>query len=151
MSMIDLTAPAADLGTRFVIEATTDPAERERIATDPEVVRIVERAAQLDSERRRRIHEAYWANFRTYRIRQMELRQRVRKAGGTSERHLRALNERLTELFGRLGDGDREVFWGFTCAVEDAVYAHLAGEHLSADEARLFAAPWVDVAGAVPA
>lgn len=151
MPPIDLTAPVADLGIQLIIEATTDADVRHRAATDPGVVGIVERAAQLDDAQRRRIHEAWIEHFRIHRLMKIRIFHRVRKTSGVTELHVRALNERIFELFAcpTKGQHAENCTWAFTCAIEDAVYARLAREHLTADEQRLFNGPWVDIAGPV--
>lgn len=147
---IDLTAPAADLGVRLIIEATTDPQTREEVATDLRVVAIVERAAQLDHEQRMTLHKAWTENFRIHRVTQLRLRHRVRHAGGVNHLTFRALDERLHELFGcehgTCARGDCP--WSFVCAVEDAIFARLAGRHLTNVEALLFDGPWRKVTNA---
>jgi hypothetical protein len=149
---IDLTAPAADVGVQLIIEQTTEPAVRHRVATDPTVVAIVERAAALTTSQRRRIRDAHQANFAIHRVTQTRLRHRVRHDGGPDHLTTRALNERIHDLLDCPGGGDCEPY--HTCgtgslstAVQDAVFAHLAQQYLTSDEVRLLTAPWVDVAG----
>lgn len=148
--LVDLAQPSADLGLRLVIEASTDPAERQRVATDPGVVAVAARAAELTPDQRRRISDAYATNFNVHRATLTRLHHRVRHAGGPNHLTTRALNERLHDLldcpaqdacgpYHTCGTGF------FTSAVQDAIFARLAADHLTADEARLFTGPWVDV------
>ena len=96
--LIDLTQPSADLGIRLIIEASTDPAERQRVATDPGVVAIAGRAAKLTPDQRRHISDAYATNFNVHRATQTRLHHRVRHDGGPNHLTTRALNERLHDL-----------------------------------------------------
>lgn len=146
---IDLTTPAADPGVRAIIEATTDPAERRRVATDPAVVRIVERAAALSIDERRRISRAHDQHVATYRSAMMLTRRKVRHAGGPDHLTTRALTERIHEILDCPASGPCAEYHtcgtaAFTCAVTDAIFAHLARGYLTADEVRLFDGPWSD-------
>ncbi|MER5608228.1 hypothetical protein AB0F93_00460 [Micromonospora tulbaghiae] len=148
-SAIDLAAPAADLGTRLIIEATTDPAVRQEVATDPRVVAIVQQAAQLDYDQRMALHKAWSENFRIHRGTQMQLRHRVRRAGGVNHLHFRALDERLHELFPCDHGVQDDCPWSLVCAIQDVIFARLAGRHLTSTEALVFDGPWRKVVNAV--
>jgi hypothetical protein len=149
---IDLSKPSADLGIRLIIEASTDPAERQRVATDPGVVAIATHAAELTRDQRRRISSAYAANFMVHRATLTSLHHRVRRAGGPNHLTTRALYKRLHGLLDCPGEGDCLPYHTcetgfFATAVQDATFAHLATDYLTRDEARLFTAPWTDMAG----
>ncbi len=152
---IDLTAPSEDLGIQLIIEATTDPAVRQRVATDPTVLAIATRAVGLPDEQRQRISDLYDTNFGLYRVARTQIKHRVRHAGGPDHLTTRALDERLHDLLDRR-NGLRCAphntcrAAAFPLAVMDMIYAHLARGYLTADEQRLFTAPWIDVVGPTP-
>lgn len=151
---IDLTAPAADLGVQLIIEASTNAETRRRVATDPMVVAIAERAAELTADQRRRISDAYRTHFDTYRTTLTRLRHRVRHDGGPTELTVRAINERIWDLFACPAVGSCDPYHtcdtgSFPSAVQDAIFAHLARRYVTGDEVRLLTAPWIDVAGQV--
>jgi hypothetical protein len=147
MQTVDLTAPSADPGIRLIIEKTTDPAVRQRVATDPTVVAIAATAVGLPAERRQRISARYIDNFNIYRPVLSRIRHRIRKAAGPTELTMRALIERLHKLLDCPGGGACHPYHTcdtgfFTSAVTDAIYAHLAGQWLNDGEHRLFNGPW---------
>ncbi len=153
---IDLTAPSEDLGIQLIIEETTDPEVRHKVATDPTVLAIAARAVGLGPEQRRRISALHDTTFSLYRIPRTRLKHRVRHAGGPDHLTTRAINERLYDLLTCPDPGGFCSPYhtcgtaGFPLAVQDAVYAHLASDYLTSDEQRLFTAPWDDVAGPTP-
>lgn len=161
MNNIDLTAPSTDLGTQLIIEATTDADERFRVATDPTVVAIAVRAAELTDEQWQKISDAYARNFNTHRVTHTRLHHRVRKHGGPNSLTTRSVYEQIHRLFScpRYRDRDYDRCQPYhTCgttffasAVNDAIFAHLARTYLTDDEIRVFASPFVDVAGQVAA
>ncbi len=144
---IDLSVPSADLGLRLIIESSTDPDVRHQVATDPTAVVIATEAAAMTDDQRREVSAAYVKNFTIHRSTLTSLRHRVRHAGGPNHLTTRALNERLHDLLDCKGAGQCSPYHvcrtaDFTSAVQDAIYAHLAQNHLSTDERRLFDAAW---------
>lgn len=152
MTTVDLTIPSPDLGLRLIIDASTDPKVRLRVATDPTVVAIVTRAVSLGPDLRRRISNRYGEHFNTYRQARSGLVHRVRRHGGPDHLTTRAVNERIHDLLDCPGAGACSPYHvcdttHFATAVQDAVYAHLANDWLSPDERRLFNTPWAAVVG----
>lgn len=151
---IDLTVRSPDLGIAAIIAGSTDAAERHRVATDPGVVAIATRAAELTTEQRQRISEAYAKNFNTYRLAWSRLHRRVRQSGGPNQYTTRAVDERIGDLFACKGGGPCAPYHTcgttfFTGAINDTIYAHLARTYLTDDEMRIFNGPFLDVAGKV--
>lgn len=150
---IDLRTPAADPGTWLIILASTDPAVRDRVATDPMVIAIIERASDLPTDARRRIGAAHDEWFSIHRQTWMRLHHRIRHAGGPNNLTTRAINEKISDLLGCPGDPfcnpKHSCPAGFPLAVQDMVFAHLAKDHLTGDETRLLTASFTDVAGQV--
>lgn len=151
---IDLTTPAADLGVRLIIEATTDPDVRHQVATDPTVVAIVHRTAALTFSQKQRLSAAYSQHHNTYRTVLLRTRHRVRRDGGPDSLTTRALDERVHEILDCPGGNACDPYHvcetgDLSTAVTSAIFAHLAAEFLTLDEVRLFNGPWVDIVGQV--
>ncbi len=149
----DLTTPTGDPATWEIIRRSTDPAVRHQVATDPVVIAIIERADRLTTDQRRRIGAAHDEWFAIHRQTWIRLRHRVRHAGGPDNLTVRAINEKITDLYGCPGDPfckpKHYCPVGFPLAVQDMVFAHLAAAYLTGDEIRLLTASFVDVAGQV--
>jgi hypothetical protein len=106
----------------------------------PGVVAILAHVDTLTATQRQKLEKAYLANFQIHRVTHSHLHHRVAKAYGSDWRDLNTAPGRVWKAF-----HDRwQESWP-AHAAQDAAYAYLAGDLLSADERRLFIAPWTDV------
>jgi hypothetical protein len=107
----------------------------------PEVAAILTHLTTLTPSDRRRLRVAYFEHFNLYRHGMSKIRHRVRRAYGqhwTDLVDIAGCIFRTAEASGCVADD----LTGVACAAEDAVYAVVVGDLLTADERRLFTGPW---------
>jgi len=105
----------------------------------PQVIAVRTQLNALNPAQMRRLSNAYWKHYQTHRQALTSLVHRVRKAYGEHWRDLLSARNEVWAEANRLCDPDSH---GAAHAASDAVYAAMAGELLSADEAWLFTTPW---------
>lgn len=116
-----------------------------------DVAAVAAIAAELTGDDKARLHAAWLAHYRIYRPAQSTLGHRCTKAYGPHWRDVLSTADQVQHL-ARAGHGPYEGDnWGYSHAIGDVIRVLLWRPHLTAGEIPVYAQPWMEVFGELPA